>query len=291
MNKFNLFILLCSLSLGSVSAQSLSPQVVASSGNYIQAGNYSISYTVGEAVINTLSTSGNTLNQGFHQTMPIATAIKLLAKVYLQGAYNGSTLNTTLSTVPAFPLSQPYNIAPWNYTGAESVVTLPPNVVDWVYVELRDASFNPISGGERAVFLLANGTLLDTDGTAGATFTSLAAGNYYAIIRHRNHVAVMSALQIALPNASNYDFTTAATQAYGGNQQKALGGGSFGMYSGDFNADGIISVSDYNLYQANSSLLNVYNNADTNLDKHVTIADFNLYLPNASIIGTFAIRY
>ena len=42
--------------------------------------------------------------------------------------------------LPVIPLTQPYNGAPWNYTGTESVATIPAGVVDWVLPELREAA-------------------------------------------------------------------------------------------------------------------------------------------------------
>lgn len=273
-----------------VQAQSLSPQVVASGGGYAEAGGYSLSYTVGEPVTATLASGSNILTQGFHQP-DFQSIVKLLAKVYLEGAYNGAGMNTTLATLPAFPLAQPYNTAPWNYNGTEQVAALPANVVDWLFVELRDATFTSVSGGKRAVFLLSDGTLRDVDGTPGATFTGAVPGNYYVIVRHRNHLAVMSAAQIGLPNATAYDFTTAAAQAFGPAQQKSLAGGAFGMYAGELDANGVFSVADFNFYAVTGSQTNVYNDADANLDKQVTVADFNLYQPNASVIGITQVRY
>lgn len=291
MKKITL-LLVCTLStfaFFNASAQSLTPQVVASGGAYATGGGYSLAYTVGEPVTATLTNGGNILTQGFHQP-DLQTIVKLLAKAYLEGAYNGANMNSTLATLPAFPLAQPYNAAPWNYNGSENVATLPANVVDWLYVELRDATFNPVSGGKRAVFLLSDGTLRDIDGTAGATFTGVVPGNYYVILRHRNHLAVMSASQLSLPNGATYDFTSAAGQAYGPNQQKSLGGGKFGLFAGDLTADGVISVADFNFYITQSGI-NVYNDADANLDKQITVADFNAYQPNASIIGISQVRY
>lgn len=48
--------------------QSVSPEVVASSGNYFENANASIAWTIGEPVIATYTGSQNILTQGFHQT-------------------------------------------------------------------------------------------------------------------------------------------------------------------------------------------------------------------------------
>jgi len=48
-------------------AQSLSPQVIASSGTTFSSASSKLEFTIGEVVTTTLTTSGNTLTQGFHQ--------------------------------------------------------------------------------------------------------------------------------------------------------------------------------------------------------------------------------
>ena len=47
--------------------QSASPFVIASDGDYINAGSFLLDYTVGETVIETLTGDSLTLTQGFHQ--------------------------------------------------------------------------------------------------------------------------------------------------------------------------------------------------------------------------------
>ena len=50
-----------------INAQSISPQVVATAGNYSSNGGYSVSWTIGEPVIATAVNGGTTLTQGFQQ--------------------------------------------------------------------------------------------------------------------------------------------------------------------------------------------------------------------------------
>ncbi len=50
-----------------VSAQSLTPQVLASSGDYFTSTNIKLNWTLGEMVTETFITSGNILTQGFQQ--------------------------------------------------------------------------------------------------------------------------------------------------------------------------------------------------------------------------------
>lgn len=64
-----IYFLLCSAFIGlSVGAQSLSPQVIASTGGFSSNANGSLSYTVGEmTMVQTFSANGNILTQGFQQ--------------------------------------------------------------------------------------------------------------------------------------------------------------------------------------------------------------------------------
>ncbi len=68
-----LFALL--LSGTAMMAQSVSPQVVASGGNFISSSAGSISYTIGETVTPTLTGGGNFITQGFQQPTDIVNGL------------------------------------------------------------------------------------------------------------------------------------------------------------------------------------------------------------------------
>jgi hypothetical protein len=154
-------------------------------------------------------------------------------------------MNTTLLSLGFLPLSQPYNVAPWSYSGTENVGSIPALVVDWILVELRSGTAGSTKFGTRAAFLKNDGTVLDLDGSAGVTFTTAFATGYhtshYVVIRHRNHLGIMSATTAAFPD--NYIFTSAQTQAYGTSPMIAIGT-LFGMITGDYNASGDFNATD-----------------------------------------------
>ena len=216
----------------------------------------------------------------------------------LEGAYNTSTgmMNTTLKSEGLLPLNQPYNRPPWNYNGGESVANqadIPTNTVDWVLVEIRSAADAEVILSNRAAFLLDDGNIVDIDGvTNGTNICGLESGTeYYIVVRHRNHLAVMSADPITLPNVTTYDFSIALTQAAGTNQMKVMDDSLYALYAGDFNSDGVITVGDFNLFASEAGSINQYLDGDGNLDRAVSIADLNFYQPNISIIGITEIRY
>ena len=156
-------------------------------------------------------------------------------------------MNTFLDSQNLIPLTQPYKNAPWNYNGSESVSSIPSNIVDWVLVELRTSTTATSSVAEKAAFIKGDGTIVDLDGTSPLTFSSLPSASYYIVIKHRNHLSIMSAQPIPLSqNPVAYDFTTDQTKAYGTNPMADLGNGHFGMYSGDGDANGGVSSTDRN---------------------------------------------
>ena len=121
------------------------------------------------------------------------------------------------------PLTQPYNESPWNYDGSESVSEIPAVVIDWILVELRDAAApaqatNGTRLGEQAGFLRNDGKILDYQGNEWMTFNNTTINNdLYVVIHHRNHLSIMSSTGLtANAGVYSYDFSTGATQAYGG---------------------------------------------------------------------------
>jgi len=212
-------------------------------------------------------------------------------KVFLEGAYDTETgqLKTTLNTSSLVPLAHPYSGAPWNVAAAPAS-SIPANVVDWVLVELRTAAIpalalsgTAIPGWPKAFFLKTDGTIVDLDGTSLPNIGNPTInGNLYVIVRHRNHLAIMSATGATL-NAGvySYDFTTALTQVYGGESgYKQVGSGVFGMVAGDINHDGNVFVTDYNVWAVQFGLTNTYSNSDLDQDGNIFVTDYNKWAVN-----------
>ncbi len=164
-------------------------------------------------------------------------------KAFLQGPYSGSAMLTGLNTAGIIPLAQPYSGAPWSYAGTEAVASIPAGVVDWVLVELRSGTAAATKVATRAAFIKSNGSVVDLDGTSTVGFAGVPAGSYYIVLRHRNHLAVMSAASVALTTASAlYDFTTGSDKYYGGDAREVTTG-VYGLWAGDVTANGIVKYS------------------------------------------------
>lgn len=219
-------------------------------------------------------------------------------QVFLQGAYTGSgMMSSLLADENLTNLQQPYDQAPWNYSGAELLTSLFPELVDWVLVELRPENDINIVLNQKAALLLNNGHIVDlawlTDATVDGVLMNadIVSGNYHVVVRHRNHLAVITNTPVALPNALPIDFADPLTVMGGGPQMVDMTDGYFALTAGDGNADGVLSVTDFNIYTSTAAMINQYLSADFNMDGNVTVADFNLYQPNSSKIGVSAVRY
>ena len=163
------------------------------------------------------------------------------AKIFLEGAYTGGTptMRTTLQTLGYLPTTAPY-------TDKRVVDPLPPNVVDWVCIQLR-TTYNGPAVVERSAFVRNDGKLIDDDGDTVVKIACPMSGYYYVVVSHRNHLAVMSRVPINLGTGSSmlYDFTDGQNKAYGYKAMKDLGGRKYGLVAGDVAVKfGIVDISD-----------------------------------------------
>jgi len=208
------------------------------------------------------------------------------AKVFLQGPYNSGTMTATLNSSGFIPITQPYNISPWNYIGSESVAanffTTQPNIIDWVLVELRTGTSASSTIATRAAFLKNDGVIVDLDGLSPVLFSVINSIEYYVVIKHRNHLSVMSSITIGLSGTTAlYDFTTSQTKAFGTNAMIDLGGEVFGMIAADANGNGQVQNTDQEFYWALQNGQSGYKEADYNLNGQVQNTDNEFYwVPN-----------
>ena len=231
----------------------------------------------------------------------IIVEIKLNLQVKLEGPLNNAngSMNTVAKYVNRMPLSQPYNRAPWNYAGTESVGSIPAGVVDWILVELRQATspagatsatvlLDPLGNlAKRAVFLKNDGSIVELDGTTPVHFNNffVSSGNgLYPVIRHRNHLAIMSATAVTMVgDVYTYDFTSGIDKAYGGITGYKLVAGRAAMVAGDIDKDGKIYVSDYNNWVAGFGTTNGYFDYDLDMDGDGYVSDYNKWAGNFGI--------
>ncbi len=203
-------------------------------------------------------------------------AVNANIKVFLEGPYTNNAMYTYLSNSSLVPTSQPYTGQPWNYAGNENVNAVPQNIVDWILIELRTSTGASSVVGRRAAFLRNDGMAVDLNGQTKISFPGVQSGQYYLVIFHRNHLAIMSKNRVLLADSSSlYDFTISENRAYGNLPMKSLGNSKFGLYAADGNANGNINNTDYSRVwkRENGSL--GYKDGDFDLNGGVNIVDKN----------------
>ncbi len=180
--------------------------------------------------------------------MPLA--VNISPKVYLQGAIlNPNTGEETLMrddlrVAGIIPTTSPYadnltvDSAVFNTTGINAIV-------DWVWVELRDATNSTTVIASKSGLLQRDGDVTEIDGVSPLSFM-IPFGNYYAAIKHRNHLSIMSNSAITLNNSViQVDFTNGSTNTFGANAQTSFGvpSGKTAMWAGNVNGDSIVQYS------------------------------------------------
>lgn len=174
-------------------------------------------------------------------------------KVILQGAaLNPNTGEETLMrddlrVAGLLPATSPYsdgievNATVFNTGGTLGTGPIADDIVDWVFVELRDAANSLVTLASQSALLQRDGNVVAIDGLSSLSF-DLGADNYYVVVKHRNHLGVMTAHPVALGVfAPTVDFTDANNPiTYGYNAQSSFGmpSGILGMWTGDANNDG-----------------------------------------------------
>ena len=218
------------------------------------------------------------------------------AKLYLEGYYDEGLgeMRQNLMGSNLVPTSQPYNMAPFNYAGNESASTFPADTVDWVLVELRDASDLDLLVATKAVLIRNDGMLMEPDGTLGINFVNIPSGFYHLAIFHRSHLAVLSAGSLSTNQTTPFvDLTTSASSAYslGSPQVKEINGsGVFALHVGDYDSNGIINNLDFNAWKQDPAPINVYYTTDGDGNGIINNQDFNWWKRNGSVTGLQTIR-
>ncbi|HRK58965.1 MAG TPA: hypothetical protein PLI74_04950, partial [Candidatus Kapabacteria bacterium] len=206
------------------------------------------------------------------------------AKVFLEGAWRtGEGMDNALTqldlTPTVAPDMYPYQLDPLRTS--RIVTAVPDSVVDWVTVELR----SELTGGTtfaRVCLLRKDGILTDVDGVSPVLLPINKKDDYYVVIHHRNHLAVMTQDKIKFESKQSglIDFTSPSIVLGGANALSTIDGNNnsnfiYGMIAGDYNGDGVIDASDYTTIWNNRDIEG-YFNEDTDLQGIVTTRDFNV---------------
>ena len=136
---------------------------------------------------------------------------------------------------------------------------------DSIDVELRDGISYGLVSSIR--------TVLNQNGTATCVFPT-SYDSYYVVIKHRNAIQTWSANPIYLgASPVSYNFSTAASQAYGDNQVE-VSTGVWALFSGDIVIDENIDLLDLGFLETDISIFAYgYISTDVNGDGNVDLLD------------------
>jgi subtilisin family serine protease len=203
--------------------------------------------------------------------------ISVEARIFLEGPYSasGDTMRCDLRRAGAVPLTSPYTDDP------RSVASMPAKTVDWVLIQLRSA---PTGAAvvSKSVLLRNDGRITADDGVTTRIVLEGTPGNYYLVIQHRNHLAVMSAAAVSLSQSGStvYDFTSGGARYYGTGGAKEIEPGVWGMIGGNANnVNNVINILDASAIKLKFTKSG-YLNEDVDLNKVVNILDFALMKNN-----------
>ena len=213
--------------------------------------------------------------------------IPVAVNAILEGPYDLSTglMTDELRVLGVIPTTEPftgYGMAHVGQGGGEIVdpivfdVTGNDAIIDWVFLELRDAADSSLVLSTRSALLQADGDVVDIDGIFPVQFCGLPEGNYYVAIRPRHHLATMTAFAIPLIRTviNVYDFRTGNTYVDNVNStpQKLMSDGNWALYEGDLSADFEINALDRSLAW-NARNQTGYLQEDSNMDGVCDAAD------------------
>lgn len=216
----------------------------------------------------------------------LPTAVRLSPKVLLQGAlYNtnplsyvsDSVMRDNLRSQSKVPFISPYPALTNPITGTNVFVPVnnilaeeigltvngqyPPTlilgltgnnaIVDWVFLELRSASNLQQVVATRSALLQRDGDVVDMDGFSPVVFDNITDLSCHLVIRHRNHLGVMTKNPLQLSATTQVvDFThtpaKGGVETYGNNAQKVLTNDHLALWAGNVNADRFIIFSGSN---------------------------------------------
>jgi hypothetical protein len=177
-------------------------------------------------------------------------SIAVRPKVFLEGPYDQGTdrMSDALRTQGLLPTQEPYTDLGFVFVGGGDETTTAQvfntsganAVVDWVVVELRSPSVPGQVVASRSALLQRDGDVVGMDGISPVTF-GIAPGSYHVAVRHRNHLGIMTASQIALSTtAVTVDLSNGSVPVFGGTEATKLIGSRRVLYAGDANADGVV---------------------------------------------------
>ncbi|PTX62202.1 hypothetical protein C8N46_103301 [Kordia periserrulae] len=243
MNCIKIILLLC---ISSCFGQQTVISSVDAGGATTSVNNVRLVYSIGE-------NTNREVSNGFHISEGFISArfkITLNPVVFLQGPLvnpeTADLMNDALRVNNYIPTTSPYAD---NATVNASVFSVTGNnaIVDWVWVELRAENDTTKIIASQSAFVQRDGDVVGLDGISSLLLNA-PPGNHYVVIKHRNHLGVMSSNPIALSRDTTtvVNFTDSSFSTFGANAQIQFPSTTTALWAGNVNGDTVIQYSGTN---------------------------------------------
>jgi len=232
--------------------------------------------------------------------------IDLELKVVLEGAYDpvDQRMKSSLFETGYLPgqtpqtlfgvstgSGQPYGVSPWAYFGTEGQrednieAFYPETTIDWILVSLRRDLEKSSEIFRTAALLLDDGEVLIVNPTPIEVDDS----ECYVVVEHRNHLIIMTPQPVPVVNGRlTYDFTRSDSYvSLIGHGQKQMSDGSFAMFIGNIEHDGLgindININDIRFFINSNGQHSSYYQGDVDFNGDVNVVDQQRILTNLGV--------
>jgi|GEM_PF-1864696 len=214
--------------------------------------------------------------------------------LFFEGLFNDQTndmdWDAGISDYGFLPLEQPFNKAPWNYAGTESIDYVNPYIRDWCLVVIRDENNNIIN--QQACLIGRNGKLYNDDYGQMLFIDEVPAGDFTISIHQKSHLAVDKAVTNNVDNRPVADFGTFGNGIgfFIDPQYKIINGKPM-LFAGDYDCNGVINNVDFNIWCSDNSLIDAYESFDADGNGVINNQDYNYWVANRSKVGNLSTQF
>lgn len=226
---------------GALRGQAVSTRAVHAAGGSGTGQGASLDWAVGQPASGGYGGGASVLTAGVLQ--PEGAELNLHIGLLLGGPFDGGSglMHDSLRAQGLLPVQEPYTALAHAPVGLQGGAAMEPTataaqgpdaVVDWVFVELRDALDNTRIVAARSALVQRDGDVVDMDGASPLRITALP-GNYHLGVRHRNHLPMLTLQPLAFGAGMNViDLRTGSIAGHVPDAQ-AVVAGSYVLWPGD----------------------------------------------------------
>ncbi len=155
---------------------------------------------VSDSSVNTINLDGTNQTKiisnlqhpiGISADNPLTPPVLVQLNTMLEGPYNTISNEMGTELLDSLPTKSPYIENP------RIVDNIPADITDWALVELRETENGP-AVASKSVLLHKDGRLVADDGTNSTIRISADPKPYYIVVKHRNHLPIMSSAPLNL---------------------------------------------------------------------------------------------